>query len=123
MANTSVDFHYLVSQSKKGFTAFFSALRQQINTKLGISEKTEQTCQRLADSNPGNTLCRDTSVSLGRKVFNLPSRTVQVVCNSRSIFILREGDCMIETHVYDATVKFHNARKFGPLYMYIILIN
>ena len=31
---------------------------------------------------------------------------MHVVCNSKSIFILRDGDCMIETHVYNVTVNF-----------------
>ena len=39
-------------------------------------------------------------------MLSMPFRTVQVVCDSRSIFILRDGDCTIETHVYDATVNF-----------------
>ena len=45
-------------------------------------------------------------VCLGRKVFSMPFSTVRVICDSKSIFISRDGDCIIETHVYDATVNF-----------------
>ena len=40
-------------------------------------------------------------------MFSMPFRTVQVVCNSRSIFMLRDGDCVILSHVYDVTVNFN----------------
>ena len=45
-------------------------------------------------------------ICLGRKVFSMPFRTVQVVCDGRSIFLLRDGDCTIDTQVYDAAVNF-----------------
>ena len=42
----------------------------------------------------------------GRKVFSMPFSIVRVICDSKSIFIPRNGYCAIETHVYDATVNF-----------------
>ena len=39
-------------------------------------------------------------------MFSTPFRTVHILCDSKSIFILRDGDCTIETHVYDVTVNF-----------------
>ena len=39
-------------------------------------------------------------------MLSMPFCTVRVICDNKSIFIPRDGDCTIETHVYDETVNF-----------------
>ena len=45
-------------------------------------------------------------VCLSRKAFSKPLCTVDVICDSTSISIPRDGYCTIDIYVYNVTVNF-----------------
>ena len=109
MTSLSVDVRFSVSQSKKTDLQHISQLWGSRSTQNLLYKRKANLPNVWPShiSNPGNTLCfHARHICLGRKVFSMPFHTVQVVCDSRSIFILRDGDCMTETHITDVAVNF-----------------